>query len=158
MPARTISKKPPAEKKATTEKKVTRKKAVLAPPPAPVVEVVEETNEDLNTTWLTAYRAADEKQAVDIHVLDLRGITTMADVFFICHGRNNRQNQAICDEIQKQLKAVHGERVLAIEGQGNAEWILMDYGDLVIHIFSEAAREYYDLERLYRDAKRIQPE
>ena len=56
---------------------------------------------NLNSTWLTAFRAAEDKQAVDIHVLDLRGITTMADVFFICHGRNARQNQAICDEIEQ---------------------------------------------------------
>ncbi|MBL8242368.1 MAG: ribosome silencing factor [Bryobacterales bacterium] len=157
MPVRTTSKKTTAVKKAPTEKKVTRKKALPAPPPEPVEEIIEASNEDLNTTWITAWRAADEKQAVDIRALDLRGITAMADVFFICHGRNNRQNQAICDEIQKQLKEQHGERVLAIEGQGNAEWILMDYGDLVIHIFTEAAREYYDLERLYRDAQQLQP-
>jgi ribosome-associated protein len=159
LPARTPRKKTTTEPKNPTEKKVTRKKAAPAPiVPEVVAEVLEPSNEDLNTTWLTAYRAADEKQAVDIHALDLRGITTMADVFMICHGRNTRQNQAICDGIQKQLKEEHGERPIAIEGQGNAEWILMDYGDLVIHIFSEAAREYYDLERLYRDAKQLQPE
>lgn len=112
----------------------------------------------LNPTWITAVRAAEDKQAIDIQVLDLRGITTMADMFFICHGRNSRQNQAICDEIERRLKEEHGERPMAIEGLKNAEWILMDYGDLVIHIFSEAAREYYDLGRLYRDAKRLQVE
>lgn len=125
------------------------------PAPEAVAEVMEELTVDLSPTWETAFRAAEEKQAVDIQVLDLRGITTMADVFFICNGRNARQNQAICDEIEKQLKAEHGERPIAIEGLTNSEWILMDYGDLVIHIFSETAREYYDLGRLYRDARRL---
>jgi len=132
------------------------KKAAPAPTVETVEAVLETTNEDLSPTWMTAYRAADEKQAVDIHVLDLRGITSMTDVFFICHGRNTRQNQAICDEIEKQIKEEYGQRPLAVEGLTNAEWILMDYGDLVIHIFSEAAREYYDLERLYREAKRLE--
>ena len=132
------------------------KRVAPAPTVEAVAEILEPTTEESNPTWLTAARAAEEKQAVDIHVLDLRGITTMADFFFICHGRNARQNQAICDEIEKQLKADHGERPLAIEGLTNAEWILMDYGDLVVHIFSEAAREYYDLERLYRDARRME--
>ncbi|MBI2688876.1 MAG: ribosome silencing factor [Acidobacteria bacterium] len=109
----------------------------------------------MNPAWRTAQAAAEDKQAIDIHVLDLRGITTMADAFLVCSGRNARQNQAICEEIEKRLKQELGERPIAIEGLTNAEWILMDYGDLVIHIFSEKAREYYDLERLYRDAHRL---
>ncbi len=141
---------------ARTPRKQTKR--VTAPPTAETVaEVLDVTAEDLNPTWETAYHAAQEKQAIDIRVLDLRGITTMADVFFICHGRNPRQNQAICDEIEKRLKEEHGERPLAVEGTTHAEWILMDYGDLVIHIFSEQARGYYDLERLYRDAKTLTP-
>lgn len=131
------------------------KRVAPAPTAETVAEVLDSNPDDLNTTWQTAIRAADEKQAVDILALDLRGITTMADVFLICHGRNTRQNQAIADEIEKQLKEVHGERPLAIEGLSNAEWILMDYGDLVVHIFTEKSREYYELERLYRDAKRL---
>lgn len=130
----------------------------VAPDPTQetVAEVLKSSADDISPTWQTAVRAAQEKQAVDIHVLDLREITTMADVFLICHGRNTRQNQAIADEIEKQLKEEHGERPLAIEGMAHAEWILMDYGDLVVHIFSEKAREYYDLERLYRDARRLE--
>lgn len=142
---------------ATTPRKQS-KKVIPIPTPEAVAEVLDDSTDDLNSTWLTAYHAAEEKQAVDIHVLDLRGITTMADVFFICNGRNPRQNQAICDEIQQKLKEEHGDRPMAIEGQANAEWILMDYGDLVVHIFSETAREYYDLERLYRDAVRLTPD
>lgn len=138
----------------TTRKQPKKAAPILAA--EPVAEVLETSPEELSPTWITAVQAAEDKQAVDIHVLDLRGITTMADTFFICHGRNSRQNQAICDEIEQKLKDEHGERPMAIEGLKNAEWILMDYGDLVVHIFSEAAREYYDLERLYRDAKRLQ--
>ena len=142
---------------AQTTRKQPRKAAPI-PAPESIVEVPVETPYELNPAWITAVRAAEDKQAVDIQVLDLRGITTMADMFFICHGRNSRQNQAICDEIEQRLKQEHGEFPMAIEGLKNAEWILMDYGDIVIHIFSEAAREYYDLGRLYRDAKRLQAE
>jgi ribosome-associated protein len=124
------------------------KKAAPLPAFEPVAELAPAPALDLNQAWL--------KQAVDIHVLDLRAVTSMTDIFFICHGRNTRQNQAICDEIERRLKEEHGERPLSIEGLTNAEWILMDYGDMVFHIFSEAAREYYDLERLYRDARRLQ--
>lgn len=133
-----------------------RKKAAPVPAPETSIEVEETLAEELVPTWLTAIHAAEDKQALDIEVFDLRGITTMADTFFICHGRNPRQNQAICDEIEQRVKDVHGERPMAIEGLKNAEWVLMDYGDLVVHIFSEAAREYYDLGRLYRDAQRLQ--
>lgn len=84
-------------------------------------------------------------------MLDLRPVTTFADFFLICNGTNQRQNQAIADEVQKKLKDL-GEQPNSIEGYNNAEWILMDYGDFVINVLSEKAREYYDLERLYRDA------
>lgn len=72
----------------------------------------------------------------------------------IATGANSRQIQAIGDEITKTLKK-HGEYPTSLEGYQNAEWVLIDYGDLVIHIFSPKARDYYDLERLWRDAKRV---
>jgi ribosome-associated protein len=106
----------------------------------------------LNPAWLTAVKAAEDKQAMDIRALDLRPVTSMTDAFVICHGRNLRQNQAIADEVEKRLREEEGERPISIEGAHVGEWILMDYGDFVIHIFSEQARDYYDLERLYRDA------
>ena len=104
--------------------------------------------------WLTAVHAADSKQAKEIRVLDLRDITAFADFFVICSGSNARQIQAIADEVQLCLKKL-GERANSIEGHENAEWVLMDYGDYLIHIFSEKARAYYDLERLWRDAKPV---
>src|SRR5580765_982662 len=102
--------------------------------------------------WRVAIEAAEEKQAKDLRVLDLREVTTFADYFIICSGTNIRQNQAISDEIGAELKKL-GEYATSIEGYTNGEWVLMDYGDYVIHIFSEKARQYYDLERLWRDAR-----
>ena len=99
-------------------------------------------------------RAAEEKQAKNIRVLDLREITAFADYFVVCTGTNSRQIQAISDEIHSRLKKLD-EHPASIEGYQNAEWLLMDYGDFLVHIFSEKAREYYDLERLWRDAKAV---
>jgi ribosome-associated protein len=86
-------------------------------------------------------------------VLDLTGITSFADFFVICTGANQRQVQAIVDEIGLQLKQQAGERPLSLEGYNQADWVLADYGDLLVHVFSPAAREYYGLERLWRAAK-----
>jgi ribosome-associated protein len=88
-------------------------------------------------------------------VLDLTGITSFADFFVICTGANQRQVQAISDEIGVQLKQQAGELPISMEGYNQAEWILADYGDLLIHIFSPKARDYYDLERLWRSAKTL---
>lgn len=102
--------------------------------------------------WREAVKAADAKQAKEIRVLDLREVSTFADFFIICTGSNSRQIQAIADEIQQRLKK-KGEMPNSVEGYTNAEWVLMDYGDYLIHVFSDKARAYYDLERLWRDAK-----
>jgi ribosome-associated protein len=102
---------------------------------------------------LIAVRAAESKKATEIKVLDLTGITSFADYFVICTGGNQRQIQAISDEIGMQLKQQAREWPKSIEGYGQAEWVLADYGDLLIHIFSPKAREYYDLERLWRNSK-----
>jgi len=100
-------------------------------------------------------RAAEAKKATDIRVLDLTGITSFADYFVICTGSNARQVQAIADQVGLDLKE-HGEMPLSVEGYAQAEWVLADYGDLLVHIFSPRAREYYDLERLWRNAKNIE--
>ena len=127
-------------------------KRVTPTTPEAIDEILGKQSDVPNVAYVTAVKAAEDKQAIDIRVLDLRPVTTISDVFIICHGRNLRQNQAIADEVQKRLKEVEGEVPLAIEGHANAEWILMDYGDFVVHIFSEKSRGYYDLDRLYRDA------
>src|SRR5262249_40566688 len=104
--------------------------------------------------WQEAAAAAEDKQAKILHLLDLREITSFADYFLICNGTNTRQNQAISDEIELRFKKL-GRYPSSIEGYENAEWILLDYGDFLVHIFTEKARAYYDLERLWRDAKLV---
>jgi len=99
-------------------------------------------------------RAAESKKAVNLTVLDLRDITSFTDFFVICTGNNPKQIQTIADEVAQKLKD-EGERAISIEGYENAEWVLMDYGDMIVHIFSEQARAYYELERLWRDAKNV---
>ena len=89
-------------------------------------------------------------------VLDLTAITAFADYFVICTGGNSKQVQAISDEVGLQLKHQLGEFPTNIEGYTQAEWVLADYGDLLIHIFSQKSREYYGLERLWRGAKRLE--
>ncbi|HTU44303.1 MAG TPA: ribosome silencing factor [Bryobacteraceae bacterium] len=106
--------------------------------------------------WLIAARAAESKKAVDLTILDLREVTSFTDFFILCSVSNPRQAHAVADEIAKQLKET-GELPISVEGYDPAEWILMDYGDFIVHIFSEAARAYYDLERLWRHAKTVDP-
>ena len=87
-------------------------------------------------------------------MLDLRGVTAFTDILIICNGSNTRQNQTISDEVGRALKKL-GDVPSSVEGYANAEWILMDYGDYVVNVFTEKTRAYYDLERLWRDAKPI---
>jgi ribosome-associated protein len=87
-------------------------------------------------------------------VLDLREVTSFADFFVICTGGNARQIQAISEEIGVQLGA-RGEYPVSVEGFKNADWVLADYGDYLIHVFSGKARAYYDLERLWRHAGNV---
>lgn len=89
-------------------------------------------------------------------MLDLTGITSFADIFVICTGANSRQVQAISDEIGLTLKRQGGELPLSLEGYNQAEWVLADYGALVVHVFSPKAREFYSLERLWRGAKTVE--
>ena len=107
-------------------------------------------------TWLIAVRAAESKKAADIKVLDLTGITSFADYFVICTGNNQRQVQAISDDVGLQIKRQAHELPNSVEGYSQAEWVLADYGDLLVHIFSPKARDYYDLERLWRNAKPVE--
>ena len=104
-----------------------------------------------------AVRQADSKKATNIKVLDLREVTSFTDYFVICTVANPRQGHAVCEEVEKGLKAM-GERPVSIEGYDAGEWILMDYGDFLVHIFLESARSFYDLERLWRHAKIVDVE
>jgi len=104
---------------------------------------------------LIAARAAESKKALDLRILDLSGITSFADYFVICSGSNQRQIQAIADEVLLRMKE-QGRVALGVEGYDRAEWVLIDYGALIVHVFSDAARKFYDLERLWRAAKYIE--
>ena len=103
-----------------------------------------------------ALECASEKKAFQIAALDLREIASFAEFFLICSGANQRQVQAIADEIDEQLKKQLKSRPVRIEGYRTADWVLMDYGDFIVHIFEKNAREFYDLERLWRDAKKVE--
>jgi len=102
-----------------------------------------------------AIRCADDKKAVEMIALDLREVASFTEFFVIATGANQRQVQAIADEINEQLKKQLRRRPVRIEGYSTAEWVLLDYGDFVIHLFNKEARDFYDLERLWRDARRV---
>lgn len=110
---------------------------------------------DLDADVKLALHCASEKKGFDMIALDLREIATFTEYFLIVSGSNQRQVQAISDEIDEQLKKQLGSRAVRTEGYSAAEWILMDYGDFIVHVFEKNAREFYDLERLWRDAKRV---
>ncbi len=94
------------------------------------------------------------KKAEDLVVLDLRRISSFTDFFIITHGNSPRQNKAIYQSIEQELKK-DNVYPLSVEGKEHAEWILMDYGSFIVHIFSEGSREYYSLEKLWGDAPKI---
>ena len=109
---------------------------------------------ELDERVLTALHAASEKKAIEPVVLDLREIASFTDYFVIVSGTNERQVQAISDEVYETLKK-NGEAAARVEGYKTAEWILLDYGDFVVHVFEQKARKFYDLERLWRESKRV---
>jgi ribosome-associated protein len=110
--------------------------------------------EGLDARIVSALGAASDKKALDLVVLDLRPVATFTDYFVIASGTNVRQVQAITDEITERLKR-EGTRSERIEGYRTAEWVLVDYGDFIVHIFEEKARRFYDLERLWREGVRV---
>jgi len=103
-----------------------------------------------------ALHCAADKKAFDLRALDLREIASFTEFFIIASGANQRQVQAIADEIEEQLKKQLNSRPVRTEGYSAAEWVLMDYGDFIVHIFEKTAREFYDLERLWRDARKVE--
>ena len=94
------------------------------------------------------------RKATNVVVLDVADLTSYADVFIICSGRSNRQVSAIADFIKTDLKK-HKIKPLSVEGAKDGHWVLLDYGHVIIHVFYEPVREFYDLEGLWDDAERI---
>jgi len=107
--------------------------------------------EELDAHVITAAQAADDKKAIGTVLLDLRSLASFTDYFLITSGTNVRQVQAIADAVVDQLKK-QGRRAARVEGYNSAEWVLVDYGDFIVHIFEDKARRFYDLERLWREA------
>lgn len=101
-----------------------------------------------------AYKALDDKQAVDIKVLDIGHVTVMADYFIIAHGNNPNHVKALIDNTEEKLDKA-GFVPKHVEGYNTANWILLDYGDVIIHIFGKDDRLFYDLERIWSDGKKI---
>lgn len=122
-------------------------KTEKAEPPTPFA--------DLDPEVRLAIDCAAEKKAFDMVALDLRAIASFTEFFIIATGANQRQVQAIADGIVEQLKKQHATRPVRVEGYSSAEWLLLDYGDFIVHVFNKEAREFYDLERLWRDARKV---
>ena len=114
----------------------------------------------MNDEWiqsLAPYIAAVRgKKGADIVALDVRERTSVADAFILCSGRSNRQVSAIAEHIRKELRRA-GLRPLNVEGERDGHWALLDYGHVIIHVFYEPVRSFYDLESLWADAPRIDP-
>ncbi len=112
---------------------------------------------DLKRQVSEAISACQEKKAEEITILELeKDSGAFTDYFVVCSGSNPRQIQAISDEVETRLER-SGMRAAHIEGYRQAEWVLLDYVDFVVHVFSQKAREYYELERLWKSARRLEP-
>jgi ribosome-associated protein len=112
-------------------------------------------DEDAHRTAVTAARAALEKKAEEVLVLDLRGLSGYTDYLVIGSGTSDRQLEAIAEGIEKELKAL-GHKLVGSEGQRGGRWVLLDFGDVVVHVFHQDDRAHYDLEGLWADAPRVQ--
>jgi ribosome-associated protein len=104
---------------------------------------------------LVAARAAEAKSGEDTAVLAMGELLGLTDAFVITSGRNSRQVRTIVDEVERQVAEVHGRKPTRVEGLNDARWVLMDYGDFLVHVFLDEARDFYDLEHLWTDAPRI---
>jgi ribosome-associated protein len=112
---------------------------------------------ELKKQVASAIQACLDKKGEEISILEMeKGSGVFTDYFVLCSGTNPRQVQAIADEVELRLKNM-GLRPAHVEGYKQAEWVLVDYVDFVVHVFSEKARKFYDLERLWKSAKRLQP-
>ncbi len=117
---------------------------------------IEAMNKELEMVRL-ACKAMDEKKAIDIKVIDIHEVSVIADYFVIASGSNLNQVQAMVDNVEEQLGRA-GYEPKQVEGTRGSNWILMDYGDLIIHVFDEENRLFYDLERIWRDGKEVNVE
>ncbi|MDD2981550.1 MAG: ribosome silencing factor [Hespellia sp.] len=101
-----------------------------------------------------AYQALDDKKGEDIKIIDISGISTLADYFIIANGSNESQVKALVDNVEKEL-GKNGFQVKQREGYGTANWVLLDFHDIIVHVFDSENRLFYDLERIWRDGKTV---
>lgn len=113
--------------------------------------------DELETRVLHAVEAALDKQATNLDVLDVAKLTSIGDYFMICTASNERQSQAIADAIDTRVRELDKVKPLAIEGAVPGRWVLLDYGDFIVHVFTEECRRFYGLERLWGDAPNVTP-
>lgn len=111
-------------------------------------------NSDPDSALDIYVQAVTARKAEAVVALDVRGLTSIADAFIICSARSNRQVSAIAEHVQRFLRD-HAIKPLSVEGQRDGHWVLMDYGSVIIHVFYESTRRFYDLEGLWADAPRI---
>ncbi|HVC68112.1 MAG TPA: ribosome silencing factor [Acidimicrobiales bacterium] len=104
---------------------------------------------------LVAARAADAKSGEETVILAMGDLLGVTDAFVVTNGRNSRQVRTIVDEVERQVKLASGRSPVRVEGKDDADWVLMDYGDFLVHVFMVEARAYYDLEHLWSDAPRV---
>lgn len=112
------------------------------------------TDKSIKELVQVAFQAVEDKKAVDPLVLDISPVSLVADYFIICSGRTDIQVQAIAGEVEERL-AAEGIRPRRVEGKSEGLWVLLDYSDFVVHIFRQQEREYYNLERLWADARQV---
>lgn len=127
------------------------KKTKTTPKPASAAKTKALTKRQLPPGVRTAIQAAEDKKAENIIVLDLRAAASFTEYFLLMTGLNSRQTAALAEAIERDLKA-QNIRPIGVEGASRGEWILMDYGWFIVHVFSPAARDYYALEKLWGDA------
>jgi len=125
---------------------------LTATSPMPLVEQAEPS---VPEECMVAARAADAKSGEDTTVLAVGELLGLTDAFVITSGTNTRQVKTIVDEVERQVKEAGGLRPVRVEGLDDARWVLMDYGDFLVHVFLDEAREFYDLEHLWAEAPRV---
>ena len=114
------------------------------------------TSEQVRDWARTAAQAASAKGGEETVIIEVGAVLAITDAFVITSGRNTRQVKTIAEEVEARLKADGGIAPLRVEGLGDSQWVLLDYGDLVIHVFLDETREFYDLERLWSEAPRVE--
>lgn len=115
-----------------------------------------DNRDEMRDLLIAAAKAASDKKGEDTIILEVGGVLAITDAFVITSGANSRQVRTIAEEVEQKIDEAGGAKPLRIEGLDDARWVLMDYGDFVVHVFLDEVRRYYDLERLWSDAPRVE--